>query len=397
MRSRRWSISTGEFREVLRALNFEYFKWDMYLNGTCRVLPESIVLSRQTHAHLVGITEAFAALMRRFETAARRDTRLIEDLGIDPALSPILAAQSGQEPAFGRADFFLTPDGDWVLSEFNEDAPGGFNEAVGIHELLGEAELGGCRAGDLKAALVRAFAHCEGVGLIFATAFSEDLQHCAVLEKWLRESGHRTARAAPDHLRCRRSGVYLGDRRVEGMFRFYPGEWLGLLRNLGDWIKALPRLYLMNPPVRLLSQSKKSFGTWRTGAVLNAADRILAGQYCPTTEAFDPAQVLRYRRDRENLVLKRAFGRMGDAVVMGPLASMPEWDAALAFAVAHAREFAVQERFLVQPLAFSEGILYPTIGVYTVNGRFAGYYSRVAPQPFITHEAYHVATVLEAA
>jgi hypothetical protein len=57
----------------------------------------------------------------------------------------------------------------------------------------------------------------------------------------------------------------------------------------------------------------------------------------------------------------------------------------------------VQERFEVAPLAFSVGPLYPTIGAYVVNGSFAGYYSRVAPRPFLDHEALHVATLVRTA
>jgi hypothetical protein len=397
MRCVPWAISAERFQDTLAQLKFEYFKWDMYMSGTCRILPESIVLSRETHAQLVAVAEACAALLRRFEAAARRDARFIEALGIDPALAPLLAAESAREPAFARADFFLTPEGEWVLSEFNEDAPGGFNEAVGLHEILDAGELGGVSAGDLRAALCGAFAGLDSVGFVYATAFSEDLQHCAVLEKWLSRLGHRTVRAGPDRLRRRWRGTYLGGRRIDGLFRFYPGEWLGLVPNAADWVRALPKLTLVNPPVRMLSQSKKSFRLLRESDLLDSSDRALARRYCPVTRDFDPLELERYRRERERLVLKRAFGRMGDAVVIGALVSEQDWNAALSHAAARAREFAMQERFDVAPLEFEAGILYPTIGVYTVNGRFAGYYSRVAPQPFITHEAYHVATVLEAA
>jgi glutathionylspermidine synthase len=397
MRSQPWAVGAPQFREVLQRLGFEYFKWDLNLNGRCRVLPESIVLSRQTHDFLVATAESFCALIRRFEARVRRDPGLLPALGIDRSLAPLIAAESPQEPAFSRADFFLQPDGEWVLSEFNEDVPGGFNEAAGINELLSDADLGGCRVGALRRAMVEAFAGCRNVGLVFATAFSEDLQHCALLEKWLAAAGHDTVRASPDQLRCGWTGVRLGGRRVQGMFRFYPGEWLGLPANRADWIRALPRLRLMNPPVRLLSQSKKCFGLWREGTGLDAGDQRLALRFCPHTEPFDAARIARYRNEREALVLKRAFGRMGDAVVIGALCRPIEWQAALEYAAKCAGEFAMQRRFEVLPLPFAGGTMYPTVGVYTVNGRFAGYYSRVAPRPFITHEAFYVATVIEPA
>lgn len=397
MRTHAWQVSSKEFRELQRILNFDYYKWDLFLGGTCRILPESIVLSRSVHAYLVSVTEAFAGLMRRFEATARSDPYIHAALGIEPTLSRMVSSRVNDELSFGRADFFMTPDGRWVLSEFNEDAPGGFNEAVGIPASLSESQLGGTCAGDLKNAMCAAFDDCDRIGLSFATAFSEDLQHCAVLEKWLRERGHHTLLSGPDQLRRRWRGVSLAKARIDGMFRFYPGEWLGLLDNVADW-ETLPGSFrLMNPPVRLLSQSKKSFGLWRSGEGVDAADMMLAKRHCPATSDFDIAQLDQYRERQSDLVLKRAFGRMGDAVVIGALVSAGDWSRALEFAAARPGEIAVQQRFEVQPLAFASGLMYPTIGVYTVNGRFAGYYSRVAHSPFITHEAFHVTTVIEAA
>jgi hypothetical protein len=72
-----------------------------------------------------------------------------------------------------------------------------------------------------------------------------------------------------------------------------------------------------------------------------------------------------------------------------------DWNRALDEAAKRPRDFLMQERFDVSPLAFNEGPLYPALGAFLVNGRFAGYYSRAAAKPLITHEAYHVATIVE--
>jgi hypothetical protein len=397
MRTVPWNISGDRFREICDALKFEYLKWDMYLGGKCRILPESIVLSRETHAHLVSVTEAFAGLMRRFESNVRRDRRLMAELGIEPRLFPLLESDCGDMPAFSRADFFLTPDGRWVLSEFNEDVPGGFNEAAGVPALLDAGELGGEPVGDLRRSLCEAFSDCATVGMVFATAFSEDLQHASVLARWLRAAGHDTVHGSPEHLRDHWNGPRLAGVPVQGIFRFYPAEWLPLLPNIEVWRRALPRLRMMNPPLRLASQSKRSFGLWRSGIGVHGADCGLARKYCPESEDFHPCRIQYYRTQREHLVLKQAFGRMGDSVLVGALATQQEWDGALTFAARKPRDVAMQQRFLVEPLFFESGFLYPTVGVYAVDGRFAGYYSRVAPEPFITHEAFHVATVVETA
>ena len=55
-----------------------------------------------------------------------------------------------------------------------------------------------------------------------------------------------------------------------------------------------------------------------------------------------------------------------------------------------------RERFDVSPVWIDDGVAYPTIGVYLVNGRFAGYYTRVDRTPFIHYDSPHVPTLVEA-
>ena len=86
---------------------------------------------------------------------------------------------------------------------------------------------------------------------------------------------------------------------------------------------------------------------------------------------------------------------MGDAVVMGSLVPAKEWMAAIREAAKEPASWCVQEHFNVLPLDFEGGPLFPTLGAFVVNGRFAGYYSRAAARPFLTHEALHVATVVQ--
>jgi hypothetical protein len=86
---------------------------------------------------------------------------------------------------------------------------------------------------------------------------------------------------------------------------------------------------------------------------------------------------------------------MGDAVVLGSLETEADWARAVKQAAGGAERWVAQRRFDVQPLEVDGDTWYPTVGAYAVNGRFAGYYSRVARRPFITHEAFHVATVVE--
>jgi glutathionylspermidine synthase len=395
--TRPWGISPGERAKLLHELRFRHFKWDTYACGTCLVLDEAMVLSRQAHDEVVAATEALHGALGRFERRVRGDRDALRRMAIPEALHPLIAREEEETLQIARYDLFPTEDGRWMVSEFNEDVPGGFNEAAGIPELLGDPGDGLRWEGDLRASFVEAFRPYPSVALLYATAFSEDLQHMLILERWLRQAGHRTVLGSPAHLeRGWRRPRILGTA-IDAGFRFYPGEWMPRLPNLETWQRLGPRLPMMNPVHRLVRQSKTMFALWREDPALSDDDRALLARHCPRTEPFQPSQVEMLREERGGWVLKRAFGRMGDSVVIGDLCTQKEWDEALAEAVLTPREFCIQERFAVRPLAFAAGPMYPAVGAFLVNGRFAGYYSRAAARPLITHEAYHVATLVAGA
>jgi hypothetical protein len=346
MRLVRWQIEEKALAALLRELAFGYYKWDVTVGGETRVLPLSLVLSAEEHAALVSATERFARALRRAEARAQRDRALLDALGVPPRVLPLVERDAARGPSFGRGDFFLTPDGRWQVSEFNEDVPGGFNESVGIPSLLDEATAGGRFAGGLRRALVAAWEACHRVGFVHASCFSEDLQHCAVYAKWLREAGHETVLASPDTVRWRWRRPEASGMPVDGLFRFYPGEWMVEIGDLRAWGKAVERTPVMNPFRALATQSKAAFAYW-------------------------------------------------DELVVGSLETEADWARAVKQAAGGAERWVAQRRFDVQPLEVDGDTWYPTVGAYAVNGRFAGYYSRVARRPFITHEAFHVATVVE--
>lgn len=390
-----WGIDPAGVEEIHRQLRFRHFKWDAFSCGRRNVLPESMVLSAELHRRVVEAVEGIHGALVRFETRVRRDPVVLRRLGIPAPLHPIIADEADRPMQCARYDLFPTADGRLMVSEFNEDVPGGFNETVGLPELLGDPGPGVRWEAGLRRAVVDAFAPWDGVAMLYATAFSEDLQHMLVIERWLSEAGHDTVLASPEHLRkgWRRPRV-LGVP-VEAAFRFYPAEWMPVLPNLDVWRRVAPGFPMMNPIRHLVRQSKIMFALWWEESLGELAeDRPLLERHCPRTFPFDPADVDRLREERERWVLKRAFGRMGDSVVMGTLTPEKGWMEALKEAVRSPADWCVQECFSVVTLDFEVGPLYPTLGAWVVNGRFAGYYSRAAPIPFLTHEAFHVATLV---
>lgn len=389
-----WALTPAEQVAVIRNLRFRYFKWDAFTSGICRVVPETIVLARATHETIVRIVEAFNDGLARFERQVAGDREALRRLGIPAELDPLVCTSEDETLQIARYDLFLTEEGRWMVSEFNEDAPGGFNECTGLPELLGDPGPDLRWEGDLRRHVLDALQRYETVALLYATAYAEDLQHMLILERWLKGAGHQTILASPEHLRAGFLRARILGRGIDAAFRFFPGEWIPRLPNIRTWLKVAPRLPMMNPLRRLLRQSKTMFALWREMKFLDSRDRQLLDEHCPWTESFDVERIPLLIEERDRWVLKGAFGRMGDSVVIGALVTEKEWSEALARAALTPRDFCVQERFRVRPLLFEQGPLYPTIGAYVVNGRFAGYYSRAATRPLITHEAFHVATAV---
>ncbi len=405
MKSAAWDLAPGELNDLYRTLRFRYFKWDVFACGRCLVMPESVILNRAEHEKLVALAERFAAILIRLEEALVDRPDLLRKLGIPESVIPLIVRAQPGDLQLARYDFFLTPEGRWMVSEFNEDVPGGFNEAVGLPDLIGDRANGAAFAGDLRHAITDAFAPYDRVAFLYATGYSEDLQHMLLVQQWLEAAGHTTCMGSPAHLRAGWRGPRILGERCDAALRFYPGEWFTWLENRKDWERVLAEFPMMNPLRRLLRQSKRLYAFWRDPSLLSAEDIRFLEQHAPLTVPFEsiPSPQAMSREcgtgvgsaARDRWVLKHAFGRMGDTVIMGNLVSDNEWSRALEDAAKEPHAWLMQERFDVTPLPDGGKSLYPAIGVYLVNHRFAGYYSRAAHQPFINHEAYHVATLVE--
>ncbi len=395
MRSVSWEITPDQFNTFLRTLRFGYHKWDTFACGELRVIPESIVLSLAEHEQIVAVTERLAAILRGIERRARTDPDALRQLGIAPAVGALIAEEVDSPMQLARYDFFPKPGGGWAVSEFNEDVPGGFNEIIAAEKLLAPYHPGLTFVDHFAETFLNAVPSAGRIALMYATGYSEDLQHMLVLESLLQQRGQATVLCSPRHLQLRFGKLSVQGDSLEAIIRFYPGEWFPLLSNRWAWRRAVARLPMMNPLCRLIAQSKAVFALWDQPGMVTESERAFLKTVAPHTESFTADVRGRLAAESQKWVIKQNFGRMGENVVMGSLVSPQHWDEAIAYAAVHPGDHVIQECFEVSPLAFSHGPLYPAIGAFVINGRFAGYYSRVAPTPFLTHQATYVPTVVD--
>jgi hypothetical protein len=235
-------------------------------------------------------------------------------------------------------------------------------------------------------------------GLVYATGYAEDLQHMLIMGELLQKRGIKTVLASPEHLTCGRFGrPHLLGQPVDWILRFFPGEWYGYLGNIRDWRRAVSKIPVINPLSRLLRQSKALYALWREEPLLDAADTALLNQYTPHTEFFQKDKTPVYLAERETWVLKKVFGRMGDAVVIGRTCPPPIWEKAVAEAAKTPDAYIAQHAFIPLPVPNGTQSLFPALGVYLIDGAFAGYYSRADEVGFTTNEAYYVVTAVETA
>ena len=248
---------------------------------------------------------------------------------------------------------------------------------------------GACVA-ELRRSFLDALPPGERAGLVYATGYAEDLQHMLIMADLLRERGIETVLAAPSHLTCGRFGRprLLGEP-VDWILRFFPGEWYGYLDNIRDWCRAVAKIPVLNPLSRLVRQSKALYALWRDEPLLDEADTALLNQYTPYTELFRTDRASIYLSNREQWVLKKIFGRMATPLSLG----------------APARRLSGKNprRSRQDPggvrcntplcrCRFRRHLAVPALGVYLVDGAFAGYYSCADELGFTTNEACHVVT-----
>lgn len=364
-----FALPPNAMKARLARLTWEYRKWDTHVRGRDTTTRGALVLTRREHDEVVRSSEELYALaddaMRRWPHEDH------PELGVDPALK---ALARGPGPRVTRIDFFLTQDG-WRVSEMNDDAPGGYNDALGLVAVFADAVDKGLEVpGDLPEALLRLLAG-KRVGLVYATAYAEDLQVVQLLADLLAVEGIESVLASPAHLE---DDGKLAGQDVDVLYRFFPSEWYPALPNLEAWRNTSARV--VNPFSCAWTQSKASFA-------------LLQHPTIPLTMPFDAKLAL---AQRERFVLKPCFGRMGEGVVIGAHRTEHEWRNAVAGA--SRRPSVLQQRFQPLPIEVSPGVTaHACVGAYVVNGEFAGYYSRLSTtnDRVVRFDASNVLTLLE--
>ncbi len=402
MRTLPWPLTDAEIAAVHRRLRREFCKWDIYHRGKPNLLPDVLVLSEQEHELLVTAAREVWLALRELEARVVEVPEVLEALGVPKPLIPLLAADGPKTPRISRCDFHLAAGGQWLISEFNEDGPGGFAEAYGLGEVLisdwGERFAGLATAGNLRQALVDTLKPFGSIGLLYATAYTDDLQQIALIADWLRAESVEAVTGSPANLVYDGGQAMVFDQPVDALFRYYPGDWISELPNLDAWEQAARNLPMVNDLPALAAQSKRFYAAAdHHDLPLSESSQATLSRWLPASRYLRAELREQVLAEQSQWVVKSVFGRMGETVRLGIAHTPDEWTKIIDRALADEEPHAIQARFDALPMWFSNGIGYATIGVFLIDGHFAGYYTRVCPYPLINNHACHVATLVETA
>jgi hypothetical protein len=381
--------------ELALELQHRWLVWDACVSGARRVDLHPLVLGEGAHHAAVEVaTRAYGLVARAGERAAGDPAeRALYRLHPDVERLAAAARASGDLGVLARVDLLLREDGSFVACEVNADCPGGHNETVALPRLARAAGLlrhhdptrVAFALADRLVALSGGRGSPRGViGLVLSTAYAEDLQVCALVERLVCERGGRALRVPATAPREDGAGrLVVRGEPLAVLYRFYPSEYMEGQRNVEALARATERgeLASLSSFAAIHAQSKLAM------ARAFASEPALARETFPETRALGEVDVT---ADREGWVMKRDLSRVGDHVLVGALLSDEELREARAEVDEAERDGDVwiAQRFVPQAAIETPwGPRLVTLGVYLLDGAFAGYFARLSATSHCSHDA----------
>jgi hypothetical protein len=393
-------VSPTLFSGVRCCMMLEGCKWDPQVGDTATLAPFPLVLPAGVARSLGELAERLTAEALGAERALLDHPECLRMLGMPRAIRGALALATEPTPAAARViryDFHPTSEG-WQISEANADVPGGYTESSLFPRLMAEHCPGTRPAGDPATALVDAIVATMGgagdVGLLAATGHMEDQQVIAFLGVLLRRRGCSVIRAHArqviwDHGVALLASPAGRPQPLDALVRFYQGEWLGhgaARHGFAEFFRG-GRTPVCNPGTALMIESKRFPLVWdRLGVELPTWRTLLPRTYDPRRLNGGCAP---------GWVLKTAFCNTGDTVAFADGPDRRRWSRAVWGARLRPGLWVAQPRFKALSISTPRGPMYPCLGVYTVDGRAAGIFGRMAPGPLIDFAAIEVAVLLD--
>jgi len=382
-------------RSLVQDLAERFLLWDVYVGGRRRVEGCPLLLTRATHEAAVRVAEGVVRAVGRVAGKAHDDAHERKLYGFDDDTLLLAAAShaSGDDASLMRVDLLLDEHGQWKACEINADCPGGHNEALGLPRLARAAGFGAghdpTRVVESLVTRLCRLADGGAVGVMHATGYAEDLQVSALIARALEERGTHAILASPTAPSMRGGDLCIQAEPVRALYRYFPVEWMSGQRNVEAIGRAVEsgRVRTLTGFSHAFTQSKLALARCWEGS----DDGDPARLWLPETHAVGDVGRRSLVEQRSDWVVKRAMGRVGDEVFVGPLFHDDQaWAGLVEEVLALARDGVpwVAQRFVPQrPIPTPWGRRLVTLGAYVLDGRFVGYFARITSESHVSHDA----------
>ncbi len=380
--------------QIRQFMMLEGFKWDAQVADVNTLAPFALILPSYVWSQLAQLAERLTQEALQAEGELQQRPDLWKHFGLPRSIQQAMTQSAAWTPSAVRVlrfDFHPTPQG-WRISEANSDVPGGYTEASNFCKLMAEQIPGTVPvdypARKLADALADRVPSSGRIALLCAPGYLEDQQITAYLSHLLQQRGCKTLVAHPGQVQWQNGIAHIRGQPVDIIFRFYQGEWLVRVRNQ-NWSPFFRggKTPVCNPGSALFVESKRFPLIWSKLTTPLSTWKALLPHSC------HPYQVnwLNNRR----WLLKTAYCNTGDMVTMRGVADRQTYLKAVLNALLFPRNWVAQECFETLAIATPIGQMYPCLGVYTIDGRAAGIYGRMAMHPVIDFRAIDVAVLTQ--
>ncbi|NLG81536.1 MAG: glutathionylspermidine synthase family protein [Bacilli bacterium] len=366
---------------------FNGYKWDPQVGDANTVSEYVIVIDEETANNLESWGEVLSQETMLIEECLLKHPKIIKELGIPrimrKALKSITNYERDKHIRLMRFDFHPTETG-WNISEVNSDVPGGFAEASILPQIASKYVSEFLPGTNFVEVLLESFKHKVKehgiIALVHATSYSDDRQVMQFIGDYFDAHGYRALYAAPDHLNWQNGypRCVIGDQeiKVDGVLRFFPLEWLCNLPKRYRWQNYYnPNIPSCNHPIAILTQTK------RFPLFLNKLDIDVQywKKFLPRT--IDPRKV---DKEAGEWIYKPALGRVGEYITIKTVVSNDELKKVKRAVKKEPKNWVAQEMFHSKKVQATDGnSFHLCIGVFTVDGKRAGFYGRISPYPRI--------------
>lgn len=377
---------------------FRGYKWDPQVEDHNTVADCIVLIDRITAQRLGNLAEELAAETVQIEEALLLQQNPAKKLGFSRAVRKAIGGTdnySGEKHIrLMRFDFHPTTDG-WAISEVNSDVPGGLAEASVLPEIAQQYVPCGEPCHDVAHDLLEAFKKRTGAGkriaFVHATSYSDDRQVMQFLGDYFDKNGFRALYAAPDHIAWEEHkavSLIKGEKGpIDGIVRFFPLEWLVNLPRKTNWQGYYQtQTTSCNHPIAIFAQSKRLPLIWdELGIDLPAWKSLLPETCDPSGGSL-----------KEDFIYKPALGRVGENISIREAVTAKEYAQIRQAVRRHPGDWIAQKRFESNPVLGPDGKSYHLcVGVFTVDGRAAGFYGRISLYPRIDARAKDIPLLVE--